>query len=436
MSKRVSEIKPITFDEFDLVMSKINFFEKIPFFGISYSGGVDSLALLFLLKKWVDKREGKLKSFIVDHGLKKTSLNESLFAKKNSEKLGVTAKILKWEGIKPTSRIMETARKKRYEMITNECAKEKITNLFIGHHLNDQLETYQMRLLRNPSAIGLSSMSLSSQLKEVRIIRPLINFEKKRLIDTCKSNNLTWNNDPLNNDFKYERVQIRKNLINVSKKKKIIMKKKIEYFQLLKEKYEICISNFFIRNVTFYPWGVFEIDKKKLFKEEKKNQIEFFRKILTTSSGKIYSPQYKSVYKLIENLKKNIKKTQTLHSCIIEHKDEKILILREIIKTKKNYTDKIIINPKESFLWDYRFQVSSMKHQIELKIIDLNSWKFIKDYFFKKENRELKFRILQSLPLIKNKNKFFIPFINNPQDLRELGIDFFFNPINSLTINK
>lgn len=417
-------------------MSKINFFEKKPIFGISYSGGVDSLALLYLLKKWLDKREGKLKAFIVDHGLKKTSSNESFVAKQNAEKLGVKAKILKWEGIKPTSRIMETARKKRYEMIINECTKDKIINLFVGHHLDDQLETYQMRFLRNCSAIGLSSMSVSSELKEVRLLRPLINFDKKRLIETCKSNKLNWNNDPLNNDLTYERVQIRKSLMNISEKKKKTMKKKIQYFQQLKEKYEVLISNFFIKHVTFYPWGVFEIDKNKLFQEKKKNQIEFFRKILTTSSGKIYSPRYKSVNKLIENLKNNVKQRQTLHSCTIDNKNEKIFILREVNKTKKNFTKKMIVNPKEHILWDYRFQVSSIKHEIELKIIDLNSWVFIKNYFFKKKNRRLKFRILQSLPLIKKKNKFFIPFVNDALELKESGIDFFFNPINSLTINK
>ena len=176
--------------------------------------------------------------------------------------------------------------------------------------------------------------------------------------------------------------------------------------------------------------------KTNCFKKKKKNQIEFFRKILTTSSGKIYSPRYKSVNKLIENLKNNVKQRQTLHSCTIDNKNEKIFILREVNKTKKNFTKKMIVNPKEHILWDYRFQVSSIKHEIELKIIDLNSWVFIKNYFFKKKNRRLKFRILQSLPLIKKKNKFFIPFVNDALELKESGIDFFFNPINSLTINK
>ena len=44
--------------------------------------------------------------------------------------------------------------------------------------------------------------------------------------------------------------------------------------------------------------------------------------------------------------------------------------------------------------------------------------------------------ILQTLPLIKTKNKFLIPFISSTREMSMHGIKFYFNPKNSLTSNK
>ena len=44
--------------------------------------------------------------------------------------------------------------------------------------------------------------------------------------------------------------------------------------------------------------------------------------------------------------------------------------------------------------------------------------------------------ILQTLPLIKTKNKFLIPFISSAKEMSLHRIKFYFNPKNSLTSNK
>ena len=65
--------------------------EKI---GIAFSGGSDSLALLFLLNKFSKKNNFQIISMIVDHGLREDSKSESIQAKKISEDIGVKARNL------------------------------------------------------------------------------------------------------------------------------------------------------------------------------------------------------------------------------------------------------------------------------------------------------------------------------------------------------
>ena len=119
---------------------------------------------------------------------------------------------------------METARNYRYKLLIKECIKEKILHLFFGHHLNDNIETFLMREKRLGHKSGLSSIQNIREEKNVRILRPLLEIEKKRLVGTCSYYNQKWFEDPSNDDRKFERVrirqdyQIKKNQLKIKKK--------------------------------------------------------------------------------------------------------------------------------------------------------------------------------------------------------------------------
>ena len=59
-----------------------NLFETNPVIAVAVSGGSDSIALVFLLKKWVRKNKGKLIALIVDHQMREGSFKEASFVKK------------------------------------------------------------------------------------------------------------------------------------------------------------------------------------------------------------------------------------------------------------------------------------------------------------------------------------------------------------------
>lgn len=91
----------------------------------------------------------------------------------------------------PTKSQYETfARIERYKLLAKGCNEYKISSLFVGHHLNDQLETLIMRLSRGSGINGLASMSIISKFPVIRnieaiglqIVRPLLFVTKVLLI--------------------------------------------------------------------------------------------------------------------------------------------------------------------------------------------------------------------------------------------------------------
>lgn len=431
-------LKPISLNEFEKRLNKVCRFEIKPSIAVALSGGPDSMALTCLLNDWVNRKGGSLVSIIVDHNVRSESAKECKRISYWMEKKNINFKLLKLKKINLKTNIMEYTRKKRYEVILNECSKLKILHLFLGHHLNDKIETYLMRSKRFGNIIGLSSIPKIRELKSTRLIRPLLDISKERLIKTCEFYQQPWVQDPSNNNLKFERARVR--LFLQKKNMKFIKSKTktIDNFVNKRDKYEGMISMFLLANLKFYKFGVFEIKKTNFLKLTNEIQIETMKRILTTCSGKVYPPKKESVKKIILDIFKSNKSTLTLHSCLINSKLESITICREPIKTKITMKKELIVKKGSNALWDNRFRVISKNKDIKCELITEKNWKIIKKQYF--DNNEIKgrclpFYILKTLPLISFDKHCLIPFETNKELTDRFGLNVFFEPINGLTGN-
>ena len=86
---------------------------------------------------------------------------------------------------KPTSNIQSLARKKRYELLFNECKKLNIKNIITAHHQDDFYETFFSRLLRGSGTEGLASFA---KLEENFFFNGVIITVKRPLLDLSKQN--------------------------------------------------------------------------------------------------------------------------------------------------------------------------------------------------------------------------------------------------------
>ena len=135
----------VTSLEFQDILFKSGVREK---FCIAVSGGPDSLALLFLSLEYAKNNNLDFSVISIDHKLRKSSNYEVIWLAVLLKKLKIKHYILKWNGIKPISNIMEISRNKRYELLTKKCKQQKIRYLLTAHHLDDQIENFFMRLVR------------------------------------------------------------------------------------------------------------------------------------------------------------------------------------------------------------------------------------------------------------------------------------------------
>ena len=186
---------------------------------VAVSGGPDSLALAYLTKCYSLKNKLKVKYFIVDHKLRKESSSEAKIVKNILNKINVKCEILKWNGKKPSKNIQAIARDKRYALLVNECKKNNIKYLLLGHHVNDLFENFLIRLLRGSGLKGLISFGKETKYKDknLNILRPLLDLEKSDLIYISKEVFNFFVKDPSNINKDYKRTRIRNLLYSLEK---------------------------------------------------------------------------------------------------------------------------------------------------------------------------------------------------------------------------
>ena len=300
---------------------------------VAVSGGPDSLALAYLAKCYSIKNKINVKYFIVDHKLRNESTAEVKTVKSVLNKIDINCKILKWNGNKPSKNIQAIARDKRYSLLVNECKKNNIKYLLLGHHLNDLFENFLIRMVRGSGLNGLISFSKKTKYRSQNLIvmRPLLNLEKKDLIYISNEVFSFFVKDPSNINENYKRTRIRNLLYSLEKEGLDVKKlkltinnlkdsdKSIKFYvdrNLKKNAFFLKSKNTYILNYNFFDQS-HEIIFRSLTK-------------LIQKLGKRYYPvRGKSINELIKIINKKSFIKVTLGGCIIERVNETILITQE-----------------------------------------------------------------------------------------------------------
>ncbi len=174
------------------------------------SGGPDSMALLWLLARRAAARSEIIHAYTVDHGLRPESADEaSQVGAWVKDWAGVIHHILRWEGAKPDSRILEAARAARYTLIADAMAREGLSHLCVAHHRDDQAETFLIRLAKGSGLDGLAGMRPVQARGPVTLLRPLLDISKDDLIALCGAQDIPYVTDPTNGNGRYLRPRLR-----------------------------------------------------------------------------------------------------------------------------------------------------------------------------------------------------------------------------------
>ena len=109
--------------------------------------------------------------------------------------------------------IQMAARELRYNWFREIVAENEFDYLVTAHHADDSLETFFINLSRGTGIDGLIGIPENT----ASLIRPLLPFAKKEIETYAIENGLEWREDHSNEDTKYLRNKIRKEVIPVLK---------------------------------------------------------------------------------------------------------------------------------------------------------------------------------------------------------------------------
>ena len=321
------------------ILNFYNKFKSISFkslknknFALAVSGGSDSLCLAYVGKIYSKEFKNKIHVLIVDHNIRKESYKEALKVKKILKKRKISSVILRGKGKIEKSNIQKNARNLRYLLISKYCVKKKINYLMTAHHGDDQIENFFIRLFRGSGLTGLSSMSVNTKFNDkLKIIRPFLSFKKKDLKYITLNYFKTFIKDPSNDDEKFLRIRVRKYKKNMEKEgldtQKII--KTVDNLVSANQALNFYKNKSLHKHSSFLSKNKCLINKKIFLEEADEIIFKSFSDILSLVSGTYYPPRSKKIINLIDRLKQNKFVKSTLGGCIIEEKDNFILISKE-----------------------------------------------------------------------------------------------------------
>lgn len=186
---------------------------------LAFSAGVDSTALFFILVS----NDIKFDIAIVNHNLRDNSKKEIDYAKDLSCEFSKKIYI-KDLYFNSNSNLESRARKLRYDFFESIILEHDYDTLITAHQLDDQLEWFFMQLSKGSGLLELLGMSDTNNRhiknenfiiqKKYKLIRPLLEYSKKSLIEYLDNSNIKYFVDESNFDIKFKRNYFRKKFTN------------------------------------------------------------------------------------------------------------------------------------------------------------------------------------------------------------------------------
>ena len=187
--------------------------------GVATSGGSDSMALLHYMLSIKDKFFFNVIALNVEHGIRgESSIADSLFVKDYCEKLNIPLLSYSVDAVSHSKEyklsIEQSARILRYECFQKAISDGNCDFIATAHHQKDNAETILINLFRGTGLKGATGISNF----DGKIIRPLLNTEKKEILAYLEEFKVPFVNDESNFSSDYTRNYLRLNVVPLIEK--------------------------------------------------------------------------------------------------------------------------------------------------------------------------------------------------------------------------
>lgn len=197
-------------DAFKKYVASKNWFNKNEPLLIALSGGIDSVVLVHLL----NKLNYNISLAHCNFKLRGTeSEKDEAFCLLLAERYNLKIHINHFETTsfakKNKQSIQEAARELRYNWFEELINEHQYKYVLTAHHLNDQIETFFINVMRGTSLKGLCGIPEINK----KVLRPLLSFTKSDIEHYAKQFNLKFRIDASNFEDHYQRNFIRLNIV-------------------------------------------------------------------------------------------------------------------------------------------------------------------------------------------------------------------------------
>jgi tRNA(Ile)-lysidine synthase len=292
---------------------------------VAVSGGGDSVALMLLLAAYA--KHAKLPPPVVltvDHGLRSDSAKDAKAVLKMAGDADLKAHVLTWKGAVPKSDIEAEARAARYRLMGDWLIAHKVTALYVAHTMEDQAETFLLRLARGSGLDGLSAMRVIAPypmqgFDGLMLVRPLLDMARAPLRDFLRAKKQNWLEDPMNGDPRFARSKLRAawpqlEALGLSAQR---VSDAAEHLGRAREALDDMTAALLARAARFDANGAL-VDSVRLKMAPREVGLRALAAILSRVSGEVYRPRFGKLERLFDAVRDgSLAGGATLHGCIV-----------------------------------------------------------------------------------------------------------------------
>ncbi len=187
---------------------------------VAVSGGLDSVVLLDILVQLASEFRWELEVAHADHQLRTESAQDAEFVREMAQARRLAfheARLdVKGHGEREGGSVEMAARDLRHDFLARTARQGRHSCIALGHHADDQLELFFLRVLRGTGSAGMGGMKWSSPSpadRGVCLVRPLLGCTRHSLAAYAKERQLAFREDVSNACMDFRRNRIRHELL-------------------------------------------------------------------------------------------------------------------------------------------------------------------------------------------------------------------------------
>jgi len=351
----VRELTPVGVEEFAARLEPLRTGVPAGPVAVAVSGGPDSLALLHLAHHWARRRGCAVSVYTVDHGLRPEAAAEASGVAALAARYGRPHRTLVWRGAKPTRGVQAAARDARYALLGQACRDDGIGDLLVAHHRDDQAETLLHRIARDTGPDGLAGMAPTRDLDGVRLLRPLLDLPKARLLATCEAAGLMWVDDPSNADARFARGELR--TLAPALADLGITAERLGRLAEAMGRVRLALDGFAAQWMAVHgiigAGGDADLDRAALVATPPVLRRRLIERVLRAVGGASYPPRGERLAALIGWTEDDADGVRTLSGCRVEKRAGRLRVVRDWRQAERP----IVVAAGDRARWDGRFEI-------------------------------------------------------------------------------